>query len=589
MKRLTLAISAAMAIILTACNTKPAEADLVVLFSTDLHGAVLPYDIKRDAPARYSLANVATYVGEVRSNNPGKVLLFDTGDFLQGQPSVYYSNYVDTAHQHLMAEVYNYLEYDAIGVGNHDIETGEDVYYNRLPKQFKMPWLCANAIDQRTQQPMFTPYTVIERQGVKVAVLGMITPHIHAWLPKTLWPNLEFEDMVECAKKWIPVIQKQEQPDLIIGLFHAGGDYTMNDSDLDTPFNENGSIPAAMKVEGFDLCLLGHDHQQRILNVANPAGDSVLIVDAQTAAKVVGRIDIHLSKQADGSYKKTLSPQLVSMDNYAPDSAFCALAQPWIDRVNEYVDAPVGQLTANLPGINGLFGPCPFMDLIHDAQLWATKADISLAAVLSPHESIPAGPITMRHLFTLYKYENQLFTISMTADEVRQYLEYGFSNQFNTMTSAADHLMAFKLDDNGQIQTNNFGPVLQGLTFNYTSAAGIRYTVDVSKPAGQRVRLLSMSDGSPIDTAKHYVVAINSYQYSGGGNFIPSGLGWDNDTLLARTLSTSPIDVRRYIAQYLSEVKTVTPHLRGDWQVIPTAWWEKGKARDMKWMSGNQR
>lgn len=578
-----------MAILLSACNTKPAEADLVVLFTTDLHGAVLPYDIKLNAPAQFSLANVTTYIKQVRNENPDKVLLFDTGDFLQGQPSVYFSNYVDTTHQHLMAEAFDFLQYDAIGVGNHDIETGEDVYYKRLPSQFKMPWLCANAIDQRTQKPMFQPYAVFEREGLKVAVLGLITPHIHAWLPKTLWPNLEFEDMVESAKKWVPIIQEREEPDLLIGLFHAGGDYQMDGNTLDTPFNENGSVPAAIKVPGFDLCLLGHDHQRRIFNVENVAGDSVLIIDAQTAAKVVGRIDVHFSKQDNGSYKKTLTPQLVPMTDYAPDSAFCALSQPWIDRVNEYVDAPVGQLTDNLPGINGLFGPCQFIDLIHDAQLWATKADVSLAAVLSPHETVPAGPITMRHLFTLYKYENQLFTLSMTADEIRKYLEFGFANQFNTMTSANDHLLAFKLDENGKIVTNNFGPVLRGITFNFTSAGGIRYIVDVSKPIGGRVQLIEMSDGSPIDNEKYYSVAINSYQYSGGGNFIPVGLGWDNETLQERTINTSPVDVRRYIAQYLKEVQTVTPHLRGDWKVIPEEWWKQGKERDMSYMNGNQR
>ena len=571
-----LSILAMAAIAFASCNTKPTEADLVVLFTTDVHGACLAHDIKKDAPAQTSLANVSTYLKKVRNENPGKVLLFDTGDFLQGQPSLYYYNFVDTTEEHVCAATYNYLEYDALGVGNHDIETGEEVYNNRFPKQLKMPWICANAIDTRTQKPMFQPYTVIERQGVKVAVLGMITPHIGAWLPKELWPNLEFEDMVECARKWVPIIKEKEQPDLLIGLFHAGADYTVNGNDMNTKFNENGSIPAAIKVPGFDLCLLGHDHNPQKRVVENIAEDSVYILDAGTQARKVGRADIHLTLQEDGKYKKSVKTKLIDMKEYAPDSAYIAKFQKYVDATNTYVDSPIGQLTADLKGLESLVGPSAFIDLVHDAQLWATQADISLTTVLSPYDEIPAGDITMRHLFVLYKYENLLYTIRMKADEVRQYLEYGYSLQYATMHSSKDHLMNFKPYKEGE------RPQLAGISFNFTSAAGIKYVVDVNKEPGKRVRLISMSDGSPIDPDKLYTVAINSYQYSGGGNFIPVGLGWNKEMLQSRTIKTSTTDVRRYVEQYIREKGTITPHVRGDWKIEPQKWYEAAKARDLK-------
>lgn len=564
---------------LASCSTKPAEADLVVLYTTDVHGACLGYDFKYDAPARTSLANVCTYVNEVRSATPNNVLLFDTGDFLQGQPSMYYYNFVDTLSPHVCARTYNYLKYDAIGVGNHDIEPGEEVYYRRLPGQFQMPWLCANAIDQRTGSSMFQPYAVFERQGLKIAVLGMITPHIHAWLPKPLWPNLEFQDMVECAQHWVPIIREKENPDLLIGLFHSGGDYTVNGSDLDTYCNENGAVPVAIKVPGFDMCLLGHDHQVRDFEVVNVAGDTVKMLDAQTQARKVGRVDIHLSKRPDGTYAKQISQQIIEMKDYDPDSTFVAEFQDDVDKVNNYVDAPVGKLTKDLRGEEALFGPSEFIDLIHDVQLWATGADVSFAAILSPHDVVKAGDITMRHLFTLYKYENLLFTIQMTADEIRRYLEYGYSMQFATMTSPNDHLLAF----------DEATHRLKGITFNFTSAAGIRYEVDVTKPAGERVRLLCMSNGSPIDPEKLLTVAINSYQYSGGGNFIPKGLGWDNAKLVERTVNTTPIDVRRYVANYFKEKQVVTPTLRADWKVVPEKWAKTAGQRDLKFMNENQR
>ncbi|MBR0038360.1 MAG: 5'-nucleotidase C-terminal domain-containing protein [Bacteroidales bacterium] len=581
------------ALLFAACqhDTKPADADLVVLYTTDVHGACLGFDIKLNAPAKTSLANVSTYLKQVRQECPGQMLLFDTGDFLQGQPSVYYYNYIDTVSTHVVAATYNYLGYDALGMGNHDIEAGEAVYHDRLPLQLQMPLLCANAIDTRTirtegdlntGEPMFQPYAIFERSHLKIAVLGMITPHIHAWLPKALWPHLEFQDMVECAQRWVPYIQKNEKPDLIIGLFHAGGDYTVNGSDLDSYKNENGSIPAITKVPGFDICLLGHDHQERDLRIVSVAGDTVPVIDAVTQARKVGRIDVHFSRQADGSYKKQFSTRLVDMRDYAPDSAYLQTFEPIVETVNSYVDAPICKLSSPLQGLDGLVGPSAFVDLIHDTQLWATHADISLAAILSPYEVVPAGTVTMRHLFTLYKYENQLFTISMTADEVRRYLEYGYSMQYNTMHSASDHLLLFS-------DLTPTHPRLATPTFNYTSAAGIRYEVDVTQEPGNRVRLISMSDGAAIDPDKLYRVAINSYQYSGGGNFIPDGLGWDSETLESRTLDTTPIDVRRYLARYLATMQEVQPHLRGDWQVVPQTWWKAAKDRDIKFMHANQR
>ena len=193
-----------------------------------------------------------------------------------------------------------------------------------------------------------------------------------------------------------------------------------------------------------------------------------------------------------------------------------------------------------------------------------------MAAVLSPYEEIPAGKITWRQLFVIYKYENQLFTLLMKGKEIQKYLEFGFSNQFATMRNANDPLI--NRDSNGKPVTHSF---------NYTSAAGIRYIVDISKPAGKRVTILSMSDGSAFDPDKDYKVAINSYQASGGGNFITEGLGWDNATLEAHTIDTTPIDVRSYIAAYIKEQGTITPHLRGDWEVIPKDLWKIGKAREI--------
>lgn len=591
MKTLSLASLALLAIsLLSSCDKRPDQADIVVLYTTDVHGAYLPYDIRNDKPASTSMANVCSYVKQQRQEFPSSVLLFDTGDCLQGQPSMYYYNFVDTLSPHLVPLVYNYVGYDAIGLGNHDVETGERLYHKRLPAQFHMPWLCANAIDERTGKPMFKPYHVFERQGFKVAVLGMITPNIAAWLPKKLWPHLEFQDMVECASHWVPIIQKNEKPDILVGLFHAGTDYQVNGNTIDTPMNENGSIPAATRVPGFDLILCGHDHQGNMFSIANVNGDSIHVIDAQTGAAKVGRAVIHLAKDKQtGKYHKTIRTDLADMTQYEPDKDYCETFEYAVKEVNDYVDSPIGYLAATLYGEPSLYGPSEFMDFIHDVQLSATGADVSFAAVLAAHDSVPAGPITMRQLFTLYRYENMLVTLKMTGEEVEKYLNYGLSHQFNGMNDKDDHLLAFMFDDQGNIMTNVYGPRFLTPSFNFTSAAGIRYEVHLDKPRGEQLQILSMSDGSAFDRTKTYKVALNSYQASGGGNFVPEGLGWSKQHLDEQVIEWSDKDVRQYVADYIQEHDTIVPHLRDEWRLTPEEWWKRGCAKDKEFINPNQR
>ena len=114
--------------LLVSCHSKPEKARLTIYCTTDVHGTVFDYDLKRDRPNKSSLANVAAIIKSERNNRPDEVILLDNGDILQGQPSNYYYNVIDTAETNITAQVMNYLHYDAGSVGNHDIEAGHPVY-----------------------------------------------------------------------------------------------------------------------------------------------------------------------------------------------------------------------------------------------------------------------------------------------------------------------------------------------------------------------------------------------------------------------------------------------------------------------------
>ena len=196
----------------------------------------------------------------------------------------------------------NYLQYDAGTVGNHDLEAGPAVY-NKIRSGFDFPWLAANAIRSESGEPYFDPYAMVQAGRMKIAVFGLITPGIPNWLPKNLWPEMEFRDMVETAQEWIPRIMEEEDPDLVVGLFHSGTDSSYGGSP--EPFlNENAVLRVAGKVPGFDIIFAGHDHQVGSQWVVNMLGDSVLVIDPGSHARYAGEATITFGRRWTKEYHR---------------------------------------------------------------------------------------------------------------------------------------------------------------------------------------------------------------------------------------------------------------------------------------------
>lgn len=210
-------------LLIVAVSAQDKIVKLKIVETSDIHGNYYPYDFILRHEAGGSLARIHAFVQKEREVYKDNLLLLDNGDILQGQPCAYYYNYIDTVSPHLAAEVLNYMQYNTGNMGNHDVETGRAVF-DRWADDCKFPILGANIIDTATGKTHFKPYEVLERDGVKIVVLGMITPAIPVWLSENLWKGLRFDDMEETARKWMKIIREKEKPDLVIGIFHAGQD-----------------------------------------------------------------------------------------------------------------------------------------------------------------------------------------------------------------------------------------------------------------------------------------------------------------------------------------------------------------------------
>lgn len=171
-----------------------------IIETSDVHGCFFPYDFIERKPKIGSLARVSTYVNKLRKSYGDNVILLDNGDILQGQPVCYYSNYIADKEPNIAAEVVNYMKYDAQAFGNHDVETGHNVY-DKWINETKCPVIAANIINIETSKPYVQPYTIINKEGIKIAILGMLTPAIPNWLSPDLWSGLTFESIKKSADR----------------------------------------------------------------------------------------------------------------------------------------------------------------------------------------------------------------------------------------------------------------------------------------------------------------------------------------------------------------------------------------------------
>lgn len=523
-----------------------------IIYTTDTHGSIFPYNFVTGEDAQHSLAQAVTYIEEAR-NSSDNVILLDAGDMLQGTPAVYYYNNVDTAHN-IIPRIYNHLKYDAVCIGNHDIETGHAVY-DKVVGEMNMPVLGANVINKATGKPYFQPYTVVERAGKRIAILGITTPYVPHWLPEYYWSGMEFTDMIESAKYWMDYIQKNEKPDAVVGLFHSGYDYTHSYQKAEDKCNENASVLVGEQVDGFDLILIGHDHKVYNTTVKSPSGRNVPICDAGTAARYIGDATMEFSK---GSKSPVVSSKLVAMTNEGVSKSFSQQFLPQMLAIKAYAKKVVGQLDEDLISSDCLFGSAKFVNLIHATMLKHSGAQISLAAPLLVDMDIPKGDVTVGNMFTLYKFENMLSVVRLTGEEIIKFLEYSY-DEWIMNPAEKGHL----------IKVNNRGRIINRV-YNFDSAVGIKYTVNPFKPLGSRVEVISMQDGTPFNKEQEYAVAMSSYRYNGGGEHLTKGLGFSKEQIAERTVKNVLSDLRGMIMQDIVDMggKITIPDYN-NWKFVP--------------------
>jgi len=511
---------------------------ITLLETSDVHGVIYPYDYFKDAPANGGLAQLSTLVKGVRADNPNTLLL-DNGDNQQGTPLTYYFNKVDTTTPNPMIAAMNIMGYDAMTLGNHEFNYGLSIV-DKARSQSKFPWLSAN-IYKEDGTNYFTPYIVKTVAGVKVGILGLTTKNIPNWeVPATI-KGLVFKDTVEEAQKWVKVLKDTEKVDLVVLLAHEGFEKDIDTGkDLGTSI-ENQCYAIAMTVPGIDVMLTGHTH----LSIPGKMLNGVLCMQPKNAGVEICKADITMEQTATGwkVVAKTGTNLPVTATTVADQAILDATKTQHETAVN-YMKQPLGEATGDFPGSTSRTQDSAIMDLVQKVQMKYANTDLSLAAMLpTPAPSFKKGPLTVRDMYSLYIYENTLFAISVTGQQIKNELEWS-ANYFNTY-------------DYSKTATSLINSNVAG--YNYDMLQGADYVIDITKPVGQRISGL-IYHGKPMDMTATYTLALNNYR-AGGGGF----LGFKGAPIVYQ----SSDEIRNLMIQYVKDTGTIDPTVDNNWQLVP--------------------
>lgn len=539
--------------------------DFEIIATNDLHGRYFDSLYVGNGIQKTSLASVSSYIKSVRDTSVIKPILLDIGDHLQGDNASFYYNFVDTNSRHVFSDIVNYLKYDALVVGNHDIEAGHGVY-DKIVREIDMPYLAANAINVNTNKPYFKPYTIIKRNGIRVAVLGMTNPNIKNWLSENLWYGIDFLNIIDPTLYWVKKIQKEENPHIIILATHTGI------GNLSNYESENSSRYAASHIPGIDIVFAAHDHQT--INEFIVCDTSrVLLLESGNRASAISRAKISLKFKNGKMVSKDIFGDNVKMDKILVDSEYVKRFHSQFSEVKKFTNQKVGVIEKGFSSRDAFFGPSEYLELIHRVQLIESGAEISFAAPLSFDINIKAGDLNFQDMLNIYPFENQLYVMSLTGKEIVDYLEFSYSNWVFTMNSPDDKMLMIQKRSNSTLYS------FINRTYNFDSASGIFYEVDLTKPIGQRVTVKSMSNGNRFEMGRYYNVALSSYRANGGGEILEYGSKLNAKEREKRVVKRMS-DIRELLFNYIKTKGVIKAENSNEWNFIPSDYSVNAKKRE---------
>ena len=469
--------------VMEAKSTKKME--LTIMSTSDLHGYIMPLDYMDNSPQEHGLAKIATLVKQVRKRNPD-ALLFDSGDTIQGSPMAYYFARVDNKPIHPMMLAMNSLQYDAMAIGNHEYNYGREVFEKAM-REANFPWLAANTLRKGTDQVYTKPYKIIKMKGgLRVGVLGLTTQFVPYWENPDHIAHVDFIDVVEAAKKWVPIMKKKEKADVIFVSYHGGLEHKIGENGEIIPLpesdGENQVYQLATQIPEIDVILAGHMH----VPVEDVRVNGVLITEPNKWGSHLSVVDLTLVKKKGKWTVEDKKAQLLEASTVKPDKKMLKLIASYEKKTQEFLDTPVGHIDGDMTVRDPLHTrthDTALIEFINRVQMHYSGAEISSTSLFTNEIQGLPEEVTTRNVLSTYIYPNTLKVIRVTGQDIKDALER--TATYFQQNSGSEPI---------QVNPDFIHPKPQH--YNYDMWEGIRYTIDVSKPEGSRIVELADLEGS---------------------------------------------------------------------------------------------
>lgn len=513
---------------------------LKILATSDMHGYIMPTNYtqrKMDLP--FGTAKVGTMMKKLTNDFSGPVIKIENGDFIQGSPLSYYIKKSPAHKVGELTEVINELDYDVSVLGNHEFNYGLK-YLNQAIKSYDHPVLCANILNEEGVPAFGQAATILNKQGVKIAILGLTTQYIPHWEQPQTIKGLTFHSAIATAKEYVPKLR--ELADIVIVSYHGGFE-----KDLETGVatelltGENEGYDLLYEVPGIDAFVTGHQHRQIATKI-----NGVPVIQPGYQGAFVGEICLELD-ETEGYKVLDSTARIHATGSEKVDPTIASKMQDLNEELEDWLDQPVGRVEGDMTirdPKRARLVEHPYIELINRVQMEATGADISGTALFNNDGKGFNEVITMRDILTNYIYPNTLAVLKISGADLKAALE-----------QTADHFVL----ENGQIRFNPKYVQPKPQYYNYDMYEGIDYTIDLSQKNKKRITSLTYH-GKPVLPTDTLEVVMNQYRAVGGGNyamFTPE-----------KIIREVQIDMSELIAEYLRKHPVITAQVNHNFHVL---------------------
>ena len=530
--------AALMASMVPAALAAEGETHLTILATSDLHGNPWGYSYEDGKEsANNGMARLYTYIQQVRAENPNTILI-DAGDDIQGtiMTDDLYNKTPDQPHPVMTAM--NFMGYDAMTLGNHEFNWGiKDM--QAIMGQAEFPVLCANVTDKDGELVTGEGWTIVEKGGVKLAIIGVTSPSVPRWDGgKEGIDECTYEDASEAVKKAIAEIGAQA--DIILVSAHMGleAEYYINEDD------RRDSAAKILEVNPeVDVLQVAHTH-----TTVNETVGEVPVAGVRSTGVEIARFDLTLDKDKNITEAKV---EIVPMEGVEPSAEIRELetvASAHTEAIKFINEDVLGSTTARFQPDNEIDGiaqgwieDTAVMDLINQVQLEKSGADVSAAALFKDTSDLPEGDINYGNIFDIYKFDNTLYRVTVTGAELKAYMEWS-AECYNQWVP-------------GDVSIS-FDPEYPG--YLYDMFAGVDYEIDLSKPKGERIQNV-MFQGQPLADDQLLTLAVNNYRYSSAlksQGLVEGKRDWESSN-----------SIRDMIVAYFAEHSPVEPKVDNNWRI----------------------